>query len=163
MGAGKSSLAPLLAQRLGCEWRDTDALIEQRIGMAGGEIIRDLGMTRFRQIEEQVACEALRQRACVIATGAGAWLSAEIRSMAATTAISIWLEAQVKTLARRLSGSDRYLVSLCEPFTLAARQLEERGKTYAQADLRLSTDGRTPIESVNDILACIADPRLQLF
>ena len=53
-GCGKSTLAPLLARRLQCEWVDADVVIEQRAGCSIKEIFAREGEGGFRQLETAV-------------------------------------------------------------------------------------------------------------
>ena len=53
-GAGKSTIGVLLAKALGCEFIDTDLVIQQREGKLLKEIIADAGNDGFKKIEEEV-------------------------------------------------------------------------------------------------------------
>jgi shikimate kinase len=54
MGAGKSTVGKLAAQRLGYNFIDTDDAIESYAGKSIPEIFADSGEATFRQIEHQV-------------------------------------------------------------------------------------------------------------
>ena len=56
-GSGKSTLGPLLAERLGGPFVDVDAVIEQRQGRAIRDIFADDGEDAFRAIEAAVTVE----------------------------------------------------------------------------------------------------------
>ena len=73
-GAGKSSVGRSLAQRLNLELRDTDALIEKRIGLTVSEIFLDKGEAFFRECEREIVLEELRTFTGVLALGGGSVL-----------------------------------------------------------------------------------------
>ena len=80
MGAGKTSVGRLLAQRLGKRFIDTDQEIEARCGVTIPVIFEIEGEAGFRQRERQVIDELTMLPDIVLATGGGAVLSGESRS-----------------------------------------------------------------------------------
>lgn len=71
MGCGKTTVGKLLAQRLGREFVDTDALIEQRENRSIPDIFATDGETRFRELELELCRELSGQDGLVIACGGG--------------------------------------------------------------------------------------------
>lgn len=71
MGCGKTTVGRLLAQRLGLELADTDALIEEESQSTIRDIFRDYGEDRFRDWEETVSRELGRKSGLVVACGGG--------------------------------------------------------------------------------------------
>ena len=55
-GSGKSTVGRALAERLGCEFIDTDPMIEAKHGAGGGlgDVLRELGRERFLDLESEV-------------------------------------------------------------------------------------------------------------
>lgn len=72
MGAGKSTVGRKLADRLGWEFLDLDALIEARSGLTVPQIFANDGEAHFRQLESQALASALGRRNIVLALGGGA-------------------------------------------------------------------------------------------
>jgi len=72
MGAGKSTVGRMLADRLGWEFLDLDALIEARAGLNVPQIFATHGETHFRKLESQALASALGRRNIVLALGGGA-------------------------------------------------------------------------------------------
>ena len=70
-GCGKSTLAALLADRLGREAVDSDAEIERRAGMTVPEIFARRGEEAFRRLESEVLSELGRESGRIISTGGG--------------------------------------------------------------------------------------------
>ena len=78
-GASKSTVGAALAERLGWDFRDVDALIAERAGKPVAEIFADHGEPAFRAYEEATTAELLAEPG-VLALGGGAVLSAKTRS-----------------------------------------------------------------------------------
>ncbi|MGQ0661499.1 shikimate kinase [Sphingosinicella sp.] len=156
-GAGKSTIAPLLAARLGLAAHDSDALIEAALGRSIADIFREHGETRFRDEERRMLGELLAGPAAVIAAGGGAWLDAETRASVLGTAATIWLDADLDTLAARLDdGRDRPLLAGDVRGRLAALKVA-RDPLYALAAIRIDA-GQAPERVVAAILAALAEP-----
>lgn len=71
MGSGKTTCGQLLAQRLGWELVDTDALIEEREGRTIPQIFAESGEGYFRDQELGVSEELARRERLVISCGGG--------------------------------------------------------------------------------------------
>jgi shikimate kinase len=80
MGAGKTSVGQLLAQRWGVELRDTDADIEAREGKSISEIFIGEGEGYFRELERTAVVAALAGHPGVLSMGGGAILDAATRA-----------------------------------------------------------------------------------
>jgi len=78
-GAGKTTVAQALADRLGTTFRDTDQDIEAREGVTVQDIFIDHGEAHFRALEEKAVTAALSDHDGVLALGGGAVISAATR------------------------------------------------------------------------------------
>ena len=76
---GKTTLARLLAERLGWDWIDADAEIERRAGKAIARIFAEEGEPAFRDLEAQAIADLCRRDRLVLAAGGGAPLRPESR------------------------------------------------------------------------------------
>ncbi len=66
---GKTTLAKLLAERLGWEWLDADAEIERAAGKSIARIFAEDGEPAFRDLEARVVADLCRRERLVLATG----------------------------------------------------------------------------------------------
>src|SRR6478736_5898864 len=66
---GKTTVAQLLAQTLGWNWLDADAVLEERQGCRIAQIFANSGEAAFRDIEAMVLGELCERNRYVIATG----------------------------------------------------------------------------------------------
>jgi shikimate kinase/3-dehydroquinate synthase len=107
MGAGKSTIGPEVARRLGREFRDIDAAIEAREGPIA-ELFAQHGEAGFRVIEAEFirsACD--RREPAVIAVGGGAVETREL--LERLDVLNVHLVVDVETAWQRVQGSRRPL------------------------------------------------------
>src|SRR6201989_1133809 len=72
MGAGKTTVGHIMAERLGQPFVDSDVLIEQRQGREIRDIFRTEGEPYFRQLEHETVAGLVRGQDAVVALGGGA-------------------------------------------------------------------------------------------
>src|ERR1051326_4713831 len=101
-GTGKTTVAALLARRLGWPWVDADALLEQRAGCTIPEIFAKESEAGFRARESALLTELCTLDSHVIATGARVVLDPKTRELLKRTGRVIWLTADADTIHRRL-------------------------------------------------------------
>jgi shikimate kinase len=137
MGAGKSTVGPLLARALDWSFLDMDRRIEERLGMTVAECFDTRGEAAFRREELLVAAEAVLQERLVVAAGGGAFAEPRTREVLRQKAFTIWLQAPLAVLLGRLGGDGtRPLASNREIMTSL---LAKREPFYKDADLTIDT------------------------
>ncbi len=141
MGAGKSSVGPALASRLGLAFCDSDAEIEASAGCSVSEFFRRFGEAEFRSVERQMIRRLLAGPPLVLATGGGAFLDPDTRSVIRGAATSVWLRCRHDVLLRRLAGqAGRPLLPEADlPATLSSL-MARRHPVYAEADVIMDSD-----------------------
>ncbi|MFZ9502295.1 MAG: 3-dehydroquinate synthase [Beijerinckiaceae bacterium] len=140
MGSGKTSVGRRLAQRLGLDFVDADAEIESAAGMTIADIFAKHGEAYFRDGERRVVARLLGERQRVIATGGGAFMSAQTREAIARQAVSIWLKADVDVLLRRVrKRNNRPLLADVDAEATLRRLIDERYPVYAEADFTIES------------------------
>ena len=154
MGAGKSTVARLLGDRLGRRVIDTDHAIEQTAGRTVREIFRDDGESAFRALETEALLAALATaEPCVVAAGGGMVLREENRrAMRESGARVVWLAADPSVLLERVKAGTHRPALDGDPAGTLRRMHESREALYREvADLIVSVDGR----SVGDVVEAI--------
>ncbi len=154
MGAGKSTVARVLGERLGRRVVDSDAVIEARTGRTVREIFETDGEPEFRTLETAALLDALDDpEPLVIAAAGGVVLREENRRALARPGVRVvWLAADPSVLVERVrSGGHRPALDQ-DPAGTLRRMHETREPLYREvADLIVSVDGRT----VNDVVEAI--------
>jgi len=131
MGAGKSAVARLLAQRLGFQFIDTDALITTRTGSEISDLFAQHGEAHFRDLETSALESLAMFNRCIISTGGGAVLREENRSLMQKLGFVVLLEAAPETIFERVSRtSKRPLLKTQDPRATIAALLAEREPAY---------------------------------
>ena len=146
MGAGKTTVAGLLAEAWGVSVRDTDADVEALEGRSVSDIFVDSGEEHFREVEAAAVATALAEHDGVLALGGGAVLRAETRERLAGVPVvflRVGLSDAVKRVGLgvgrpRLRGNVRARIKAL---------LDERTPVYESVATHVvDTDGRTPDE-----------------
>lgn len=148
MGCGKSSIGRRLATRLGLPFVDTDDEIERVAQKSVSEIFADHGEAFFRDREAKVIARLLANGPQVLATGGGAFMTAETRDRIHEAGISIWLRAELPVLMRRVGKRDcRPLLKNGEPEQIMRDLMQKRYPVYAEANLTIESR-EVPHESI---------------
>ena len=146
MAVGKSTVGRTLAQRIGYDFYDSDHVIEERAGADVGWIFDVEGEAGFRERENQVIDELTTLDGIVLATGGGAVLRADNRSMLSARGIVVHLDSPLERLLERTEKDrKRPLLASGDPKETLARLQRERGPLYDEvADFRFVTDRQSP-------------------
>ena len=100
MGAGKSTVAKLLAEKLALPIVDLDKKIEESAQLSIPDIFAKQGEAAFRKLESQVLQESLQQTG-IIATGGGVVLSKTNRDLLKDAWV-VFLDCQDDVLVQRI-------------------------------------------------------------
>lgn len=144
MGAGKSAVGRKLAEELGCEFIDSDEVIESRTGVDIPYIFEREGEDGFRVRERQVIDELSQLPGVVLATGGGAVQDPGSRALLGTRGRVVYLHASVEQQLRRIrSSKQRPMLRGGEPREILEGLMALRDPQYREiADVIVETDGR---------------------
>jgi shikimate kinase len=152
MGAGKSTISRLLAERLEYKFIDTDRSIEKIARQSVTEIFQTAGEVEFRQLETQVLAEISAYTRLVVATGGGIAIKLENWNHL-QQGLVIWLDTSVDVLTNRLKDDTTRPLLNTAPSELHAKLtqiLAERRDRYAAADLQIPITAHVPPNEVVD-------------
>lgn len=155
MGAGKTTVARLLADAWGVAARDTDQDVEAAEGRSVSDIFVDSGEAHFRRLEAAAVATALAEHDGVLALGGGAVLDPATRERLAGHPV-VFLRVGLADAVKRVGlGTSRPLLVGGVRSRVKAL-LDERAPVYESvATLVVDTDGRTPQQVADEILEAL--------
>jgi len=169
MGSGKSTVGPLLADALGYEFVDLDAVIEEKEGRTIPELFTARGETEFRAIEQrELALLGTRER-IVVATGGGALTNPATLSALRRAGVLLYLRVPAETLFERLRGvRGRPMISgpSGQPLDDDALRgrindlLAAREQSYRESDIVVDAAGQSPADTMAAALAALNPPQV---
>ncbi|WP_416961495.1 shikimate kinase [Streptomyces sp. Agncl-13] len=157
MGVGKSTVGQLLAERLGCAYRDTDDDIVTAEGRAIADIFVTEGEARFRALEKEAVAAALAGHDGILALGGGAVVDDDTRELLSGHRV-VHLSMDVEEAARRTGLNAARPLLADNPRERWSELAEARRPLYAEvATAVVATDGRTPDEVARAVLGTLAE------
>ena len=157
-GCGKSSIAPLVAEKLGWNVVDSDDVVQTQADTTITEIFAQRGEAAFRALEQSAIDEIAKPGSQVISLGGGAPMFEANRDVIARTGKAVYLSAPAEVLWARISGdavSDTQRPDLTDEGGLAEvkTMLAVRDSVYAAcADCTIDTGNLTVQEVADQIL-----------
>jgi shikimate kinase / 3-dehydroquinate synthase len=110
MGAGKTTMAPVVAERLGRRVVEADRLLEGRVQLTIGEFFATRGETEFRVAEAALVRDTLAQSdPAVLDLGGGAVKTPTARGALAERAFTVLLDVDPDAAWQRVRGGGRPL------------------------------------------------------
>ncbi len=158
MGSGKTTVGRLLADRLGREFVDTDAVIEARHGPIS-EIVAESGWPVFRAMERAVARNLAGRSGLVVSTGGRLMLDPRCAARLEPGGYVVWLKADPAAVVERVvnaPGADpskRPLLTEggADPLDVVERLLKRRIHLYARYPA-VDTTALSPEEVADAVL-----------
>ena len=162
-GSGKSTIGSRLAQSLKFRFFDTDEIVTKQAKMSIPDIFRTRGEKYFRSLEQKAIAGVVRKyrRNVIVALGGGAFQSRVNRDAISEAGTVVYLScSQVELYRRMRKTSDRPLLMSelkgeaagGEALRMKIRSLLKlRIRYYRQADITVSTTGKTVAEAAREL------------
>ena len=159
MGAGKTAIGSALAQRLGVEFKDSDAELEKAALRTIAEIFERDGEPFFRARESEVIARLLGEEPCILSTGGGAFLAEGNREIIDAHAVSVWLKAETALLWSRVKHkTTRPLLRTDNPKATLTEIANARNPIYSKAAIWVEAQAEFSIEDMVDkVLAALIE------
>jgi shikimate kinase len=161
MGSGKSTVGPIVAQRVGWDFVDVDDVIAAEAGCSIPEIFRNEGETEFRRRERETIARLAGsdgrglagEKGLVLALGGGAIEDVVTRGrlLADRETLVVHLEVELATTLTRCRGTENLRPVLADEANLASRY-ERRLPLYRMAHVSICVDALTPDEVAEAIV-----------
>jgi shikimate kinase len=152
MGTGKTEVGKKLAEKLGKEFIELDALIEKKAAKKIPEIFSADGEVRFRELEIDVTREVADRKNAVIACGGGIVLNKINIDRLRQHCVIVCLEATPAEILKRTSADKdgRPLLTVPDRRQKIKELLKYRGPYYRQAADFCVKASRLSIEATAD-------------
>jgi len=153
MGSGKSTVGPLLGQRLGWRFVDVDDVIESEAGCTIAELFARHGEAAFRELEHATIARLAAGEGLVLALGGGAIEREETRKLLLSDPLTllVHLEVSLATTLIRCQGTENTRPILADQANLAVRY-ERRLPFYRTAHVSIPVDALAPEDVVAEVL-----------
>ncbi len=156
MGAGKSTVGAILAEKIGYRYCDADEFIETRAGATITQIFADYGEKYFRDLESESMESLSTEEKQVIATGGGVIQRDRNWDAMNSGGITVYLQAPIEVIWERIKDSkDRPLLQVENPLETASELLNKRTPLYEKADLVIDTSDLSLEEVAEEIIKAI--------
>jgi len=156
MGAGKSTVGKILAEKIGYKFLDADKAVEDRAGTTITDIFSEHGEPYFRDMESETTESLASGEKQVIATGGGVVQRDRNWDAMKSNGITIYLKASIETIWERIKDdTTRPLMQVENPVETARDLLNKRTPMYEKADIILLTDDLSLEQAADEILALL--------
>jgi XRE family aerobic/anaerobic benzoate catabolism transcriptional regulator len=157
-GAGKSTLGPEIAHRLGVPFYELDALVAREAGMPLSTIFEMHGEAWFRRLEHEVLRHFLDAHpAAVLATGGSLVTAPETSALLRKRATTVWLRAKPQDHWDRVlrQGDVRPMRNRANAMAELKALLRTRKPLYALCDHVVDTSSATFDEAATRIVTAV--------
>ena len=152
MGAGKTVIGEILAQKLKRRFKDLDSLIVEQEGISINEIFGTKGEPYFRQTEKTTLMNVADRDKLIVATGGGIILDEGNRARMKETGTTIYLKVDEEALYKHLCDKDDRPLLKGDSLKKKINDiLKAREELYELADVTIESSQMTP-EVVADVI-----------
>ena len=154
MGVGKSTIGRLLSKEMKGQLIEMDETIEKEQGMTINEIFARYGETHFRDLECKLVERIAGEEGKIVSCGGGAVLRPLNVENMKKSGIIVFLSATPEKIYKRVRhATNRPLLNGNMNVEYIAGMMEKRRSLYeSAADVTISTDKKTTVEIVKEIL-----------
>jgi shikimate kinase len=152
-GAGKTSVAHGVGEKLGRSVVDFDAEISRREQLSVAEIFSAKGEAYFRKLERELTEELRNADGMVLSPGGGWIANGDCMALLRPPGIAVYLKVSPEVAVARMGAAtaDRPLLRMADPADEVRRLLGARESLYLQSNHTVSTD----LMTVEEVIGCI--------
>ena len=153
MGAGKSTVARVLSDRLNMSLVEMDSRIVKEQGMSINEIFEKFGENHFRDIESKLVMDIKNEGNKVVSCGGGVVVREENVACMKENGTIVFLSATPETIYNRVKDSkERPILNGNMNIEYISGLMEKRRTLYeGAADIKIDTDKKTVAQICEEI------------
>ena len=152
MGSGKTTIGSIISKKLKMKFFDIDQVIENETKKTISEIFKKNGEKFFRELEEKITLEKLKEKNSVISLGGGGFTNNKIQAEVLSKHISIWLKWSAETLIKKIQNSKKRPLAYKLNDEQLKTMMKIRAKFYSKALHKINCDNLTKSEIVNTVI-----------
>ena len=152
MGAGKTSVGSLVAKELKLDFIDIDKEIENEIGESIKKIFEKKGEVYFRNLEEKITLNLLKDKKKILSLGGGAFLNSNIRKEISENCLSFWLNWKSSTIIKRIYKNNRRPLAFNSSKNDLRKLIGKRSKIYSEANYKINCESLSKSMIVKKII-----------
>ena len=152
MGSGKSTIGYFLSKSTDLNFVDIDKVIEKKAGLKIIDIFEKKGEVYFRNLEEKVTLEFLKEEKKVLSLGGGGFLNNNIRKKISENSLSFWLNWNSSTLLKRIYKNNKRPLAFYSSKNNLRKLITKRSKIYSEADYRINCESLSKSMIVKKII-----------
>ena len=152
MGSGKTSIGSIISKKLKLDFYDTDHHIEKLLNIKISKIFQDKGEKFFREHEEKITLQILRNKNIVVALGGGAFLNKKIRDEILQNHNSFWLKWDNDVLLKRIKNNPKRPIAFKSTNAQLVKLIKKRSNIYSKALYNIDCNNLTKTQIVNKII-----------
>ena len=157
MGSGKSVIGKILANKINYNFIDVDKMIEIKTKKTIKKIFEEDGEEYFRDLEEKITINILKNKKTIVSLGGGAIINQNIRDSIKKNSYNIYLKVDVYILSKRLQNTKtRPLIYKKNLIEELINLINKREKFYQKADLVVKNE-KNIIETTENIIKKIVN------
>jgi shikimate kinase len=161
MGAGKSTLGRILAQKLERPFEDLDDKIEEKAGKSIPNIFDKSGEAGFRTVERRAIMDVIRNDEGIIALGGGSLQNQHLLDHIKLNGLLVFIETPISVILDRISGDSNRPLLVDEDGNSKSKEMlrqelqalyDDRLPLYEQAVIKITDDGSGSPEDLVEML-----------
>ena len=152
MGSGKTSIGLLVSKKLKLKFFDIDKYIEKELDMKISKIFKEKGEKFFRNFEEEITLNILKNEKIVVALGGGAFLNKKIRDEILNNHQSFWLKWDNDILIKRIKNSPQRPIAYNATDEELNKLIKSRSNIYCLAANKVNCNNLTKTQIVSKII-----------
>ena len=155
MGAGKSTIAGELKDKLEMDRVEMDQMIVEKQGMSISEIFDEYGEAYFRNLESNTLIELQKRKQTIVSCGGGIVVREDNKDHMKKNGRVVFLTATPNTVYERVKNStERPILNNNMNVEFISQLLEKRRALYEEAaDITVATDGKSVSEICDEIVS----------